>query len=131
MTTFVAGPGLDDPTALLRWLDGLPGGTMLRLPIAMERSPDGLAAVGRAWVGATTADPGGRTLEVRLDATTLGMTLADHLAPHWPAGAARVVLLVRGFWGPPIPLPYDHGPTLTVRAIDGSAAGVTHAQQRL
>jgi hypothetical protein len=96
------------PERLLSWLEALPSGTMLRLPVQIQRGPFGMANR-NATIGVRS---GG--LEVALDDTAMGIALSDQL----PEGAGGVWL--RGQWGALVALPMSSGLTLAVRGVEGA-----------
>lgn len=96
---------------LRRWLDGLPGGRQIRLPVEIHWDTDGLGGVKAAYINRAGPD----ALAVRLDTGALGLTLADQLQDRCAAWPCRVLLT--GRWGPLVGPKRDDAPTFAIFSV--------------
>ncbi len=99
-TTFVKGPSISPSADLLRWLgekDKQCGQSKVRtvqLPVRIESGTSGrTAAIG---AGKTTRPD---AIPLRLDDTTMGIPLTDHMRRHCKQAGAPCVLWLQGCWG--------------------------------
>jgi len=94
---FTDGPTLDDPG--LRGQLAASSGRLLRLPVVVEFDDEYRLAVRRAWLGTGAADPAPSALQLKLDDTSMGVSLLDSLRAACPPGP-RCAVLVDATWGP-------------------------------
>ena len=96
--TFAPGPSLDDPAALLAWLEAHPN-AYLRLPVVVVTSTDGLPGHEVAYIGTEPASPPDGAILLDLDDSTLGIGLSDRLRSLCDSENAFCVVWIEGTWG--------------------------------
>lgn len=124
---FSEGPAVSPASALLAWLEGEGAGRTVRVPVVVVPSPLGLAS---GYIAASVEVPESEGLAVRLDDSTLGVSLADRLRDDC-AYDVPCAIWVEGVWGSPLGMPDFGGPLsmgpkrhpLTVRDYAGKVEG--------
>lgn len=108
--TFVAGPSLIPSQDLLAWLEGLPGGVRVRLPVVIGSPDDKGTFRHDAFIAESPDDLNGDSILVQLDDTAMGIPLAEHLRRYRSEETTERAIWLEGTWGalisPPMaPLP--------------------------
>ena len=120
---FVAGPKLKPAKELLDWLEKLPKGVRIRLPIVVRFTDETGFMRKDAFVGESLSELDKDSLFIKLDDTTMGIPLSDHLRSHRSEKAAHCALWMEGTWGVALDLPmpgFDKGEkkhTFTLRRV--------------
>lgn len=113
--SFEAGPEIGPADELRAWFKASESATV-RVPVVIERRADGLGGVQSAWVGASAEPAPADALQLTLDDTTMGISLADQLRNLCPEDG-RCVVWIEGRWGAALdPQATD---VITVRAVRG------------
>ena len=127
--SFVAGPKLKPARELLAWLEKLPKGVRVRLPIVVRFTDETGLMRKDAFIGESVNELDEDSLFVKLDDTTMGIPLSSHLRSHRSEKATDCALWLEGTWGPALDLPmpgFDKDSkkyTFTVRRVLDPAKG--------
>lgn len=105
-STFVEGPSVTAPAALLSWFQGEGAGKRVRVPVVVTPSPLGLAA---GYIAASAAVPEAQGLSLQLDDGTLGVSLADRIRSDCEFDVPCAIW-IEGVWGSSLGLPSVGGP---------------------
>lgn len=89
---------LDNPMNLAKSLEStVDSKKLVKIPVHFERTGSNLRAYDRAYIGTEEAPSGSPVLNLRLNDSALGVSLADRIAQHCPEGAGCSLWLV-GYW---------------------------------
>ncbi len=104
--TFVEGPSVAAPAALLSWFEGEGAGKRVRVPVVVKPSPLGLSS---GYIAANAAVPEAQGLSLQLDDSTLGVSLADRIRSDCEFDVPCLIW-IEGQWGSSLGLPSFGGP---------------------
>ena len=138
--SFVAGPKLKPTKELLAWLEELPKGVRIRLPIVVRFTDETGFMRKDAFIGESVNELDEDSLFIKLDDTTMGIPLSSHLRSHRSEKATDCALWMEGTWGVALDLPmpgFDKGTkkhTFTLRrvleAVKGEPKGTVFIEQK-
>ena len=129
---FVTGPALKPTKELLSWLEKLPKKKLIRLPIVVRFTDESGLFRKDAFIAESLAELAEDSIFVKLDDTTMGIPLSDHLRQHRPEKAQHCALWLDGFWGPALDMPMpslpmddkkDKALPFTIRNVHGVVEG--------
>lgn len=98
---FVAGPALTPSAPLLAWLQQQGRDKQVRLPVVITFGNPGRFSIGSAHVGVAAGAPPADAIRLKLDGTTLGVSLVDRVRGKCADKKQMTcVLWLDGTWGP-------------------------------